>query len=434
MHTQSNSGAQIPLTSTDVKTSVEPLPGNLTLKTELSTVSAAEPSDPAPPLQLSIPATKNPAVTIHDPTQDPNATVISGSTLPAPAAVINNDTGNEINADPDNPIPKPGDVRSSDKELGPTWFDALLLAIRSGTMLGSNLMEKAINEGNELYKQRWEANQQRLKDLDKVETELRAAHEEDPNKVPADLADQLEKAAQTTLTELDGIQQDDGLPKDSVDCDNINSASTTITSELPKAQPTLDASKLTHTTPSPAAMPSLSTAPKPSGPSEAAATETPAEKKAREAAALAAKKTVEPTGPTLTSAPEFNAPAPTIAQPSGLKSALKEKSPSATKKTVTFAANVASYMVAEQDLVGLAQPGTDVFSNNKPGTEITPLKTAADAAYRPLKAPAPATVDPLILGSTAKQQEAVIGTSNVDPNATPEGERQTPTLSTHKPK
>jgi hypothetical protein len=284
------------------------MPTELTRGAEKAEKKVETPLETTPP-SITVPTANKddaaqptpPAIAIHDTnsaTPNPNTTVTATGA-----------TGAELEADPNGPEKKNADDSKDDDKLGPTWFDALLLAIRSGIKLSNNLAVKAITEwekrqANKEYpslkdlenlKTELVAAQERLKNLDTLETELRASHKEDPNKTTADLAERLEEATAQTLTELDAIKKDEAITPE--DRNAIDSASEKITDKLNEVQPTLDASKLTTT---------LSSAPKPPPPGASEPALETADTAPSTPAAPIDTQPAAPSFPTLSSTPEFS--------------------------------------------------------------------------------------------------------------------------------
>ncbi|MBP6104224.1 MAG: hypothetical protein KBD23_03050 [Gammaproteobacteria bacterium] len=342
-----------------------------------------------------------PGVAINE---DPNATVITATPLaPAPSVTMNDEkTGNELEADPDNPTPNPGDVRSSDKELGPTWLDALLLAIRSGTMLSTNLVEKGINKGNAWYKDHYaEINAAINNFFEPITGKLRnvqtilEAHPE--------LQALVVKSAEDILAELQATLKNETLSEAdrTAIMKQIQDLEATL-KDAPKLSPpeTLEAAEAT-TTPSPS-----TAAPTPSSPS----TETPEEKAAPEAKAKPptpeATPLIEPvleatptipspttTMPSLSSIPITPMPGPSHVQPStkpaGQPSPAKGVFQPLIDRLNTTFATLTGYHTNP-----INSEETPRFGSTTTNPTVTPKLTATRTEDPPLKSRVTPTPDP----------------------------------------
>jgi len=273
------SSATEPHTTPPATFTLEPLPTE-TAAAHMSVESLDRP--PITPLTMS---------TTTDPTppKKPPAIDVDVKVPPAPAPGIKIDpqpSTTELEANP-NEEPNPVNVKSSDKELGPTWFDALLLAIRSGVLLYINVRVHADelqreHDDSKLINAKARCEQVHadyLARLNKIDTQL----EMDPE-TKSDTALQTE-VAQTAEALLEQIKadRDAGIITEEQATQQIEQLDAALkgvpealktgvacaVTDAKQAPPTIDAPKPPIPTPSPL------TAPKPTPPGAASAETAP---------------------------------------------------------------------------------------------------------------------------------------------------------------
>jgi len=238
----------------------------------MSTTTESTTTDPAPP-------EKPPAIDVNVPPAPGPGIEVDQKIDPQPSTT-------ELEANP-NEEPNPVNVKSSDKELGPTWFDALLLAIRSGVLLSINVRVHADelqreHDDSKLINAKARCEQVHadyLARLNKIDTQL----EMDPE-TKSDTALQTE-VAQTAEALLEQIKadRDAGIITEEQATQQIEQLDAALkgvpealktgvacaVTDAKQAPPTIDAPKPPIPTPSPL------TAPKPTPPGAASAETAP---------------------------------------------------------------------------------------------------------------------------------------------------------------
>ncbi len=314
----------------------------------LSVAPAADTPDAKPPsLEITEEAKQKAALELEEATKKDSPTVLEAATPSlAPAVAINDEEkGTELEADPTNTPTQANDDPKDDK-LGPTWFDALLLAIKSLTALG-------IDTSVEIYK-----NRKAILEYIKNSPENTAASVANLTRdlVNIKLIDpNIKEAFGNMLGQFKKIETELR--------DNPTDAQKAALEEASKQTTNDFLTKITPDEPKPAPTPSLSSVPKPTPNNTHTVPETEAEKKARETAEAAKIKHV-----------------------------------------VDLSTNAPTLTSVQTNLGNLAASGNQLPVSTPPSREITPQKKLDATQQPPLQsmAPVPETPAPAPLFSAMK--------------------------------